>query len=877
MTTRIETIAVALAMAMAWAAYVPTAAGGTVTIQTNRLGGTPDIIGYNSAHFYPGGNTREWWRYSGVSGARVFLSPSEIETADDLPGRGDGVTNQAGFLARKTALRADPLNTNFINWPYWSGRYETNTPGGGNKVRVNFAFAQLRQIGVEILMNMTASQNFLTITNANDWAGKWELWQHFYAASFYLGREFGVRRFQMFNEPDHPNAGGLTRADYLQRLQLASDAIQSALADVNRLYGKALAPLILAPVITTSSNNSWAQLVLTNRHQNFLGQTDANFWLLQRYCYHSYNQTPAQFGGNLAALRTALAATMAPEPAFPTAISEFNVHTAAVFDTMAETLDSPTKYPRLGAIAVNLAANFQSELYAFKFGQTLGEADDAYPVRKNGMHYVDNETAPYNTGGITKAGEVWRLFNKGFAPGRDRLAFTRDASLGQLALLAGFDPATGRYHVFSANDSSTNTPLTVNVSAFNLPDNNRVLIEEVSEGSFGAVTHYTRVLSGLVTTFTQPANSVWLITIPSKPQHFVSPGVPTLITNVVEDATVKEGVNKSSNFGTETGLLVRNDPANAANRSAALLKFRLPKIYPPDIQLAVLSVQASTITSNVTAQAHVFGLTNDAWSQDTITWATAPNLRQNIAAGNRITNNVVSGLGDSAFLQGQLVCSSTNAVELQIDVTAFVRGRTNDFATFLVSQDPRWNLALPSLTPGDTQPDGIRIVSREGAGASPAPRLRVVRSQDTDGDGLSDEAETTVFATNPNLADTDGDGLGDGEEILIGGTQPLNPDTDGDGVKDGDELLSGTDPLDAGSYLHIRSIQRAPDTGFRLEWAAATNRLYRLFRASAVTNAAWQEIYSSFGTSAVMQYTDVLTDAQMPGRPRSFYRVRAEP
>ena len=73
------------------------AAAATLTIQTNVLGFTPEIIAYNSGHFYPGSNTRDWWRYAGVSGARVFLSPSEIEPSDDLAPVGDGVSSQASF------------------------------------------------------------------------------------------------------------------------------------------------------------------------------------------------------------------------------------------------------------------------------------------------------------------------------------------------------------------------------------------------------------------------------------------------------------------------------------------------------------------------------------------------------------------------------------------------------------------------------------------------------------------------------------------------------------------------------------------------------------------------------------------------------------
>src|SRR5207249_11544841 len=142
------------------------------------------------------------------------------------------------------------------------------------------------------------------------------------------------------------------------------------------------------------------------------------------------------------------------------------------FDAIPETLDSPTKYARFGAIAVNLVQNLEKELYCFKFGQTVGDSNDTYPLRKNGMHYIDNETAPYNTGGVTKAGEVWRLFNKGFAPGRERLDFSADSALTNLLLLASSDAATGRYYIFSANDSAAATALTVDLSALNIQNNN---------------------------------------------------------------------------------------------------------------------------------------------------------------------------------------------------------------------------------------------------------------------------------------------------------------------------------------------------------------------------------------------------------------------
>jgi hypothetical protein len=70
-----------------------------------------------------------------------------------------------------------------------------------------------------------------------------------------------------------------------------------------------------------------------------------------------------------------------------------------------------------------------------------------------------------------------------------------------------------------------------------------------------------------------------------------------------------------------------------------------------------------------------------------------------------------------------------------------------------------------------------------------------VTDTDTDGDGISDEYEINVYATDPGLWDTDGDGLSDGEELLTTGTDPFIWDTDGNGVADGDVGAAGTDPV----------------------------------------------------------------------------------
>lgn len=79
---------------------------------------------------------------------------------------------------------------------------------------------------------------------------------------------------------------------------------------------------------------------------------------------------------------------------------------------------------------------------------------------------------------------------------------------------------------------------------------------------------------------------------------------------------------------------------------------------------------------------------------------------------------------------------------------------------------------------------------------------------DTDGDGLLDADETSIYNTDPQAADSDGDGLMDGEEVNYWGVDwaadydgdglinLLDADSDGDGHDDGVEQANGTDPAD---------------------------------------------------------------------------------
>ncbi len=98
-------------------------------------------------------------------------------------------------------------------------------------------------------------------------------------------------------------------------------------------------------------------------------------------------------------------------------------------------------------------------------------------------------------------------------------------------------------------------------------------------------------------------------------------------------------------------------------------------------------------------------------------------------------------------------------------------------------------LLLDSVAaPLDTDGDGLTDIDEASIWSTDST------NPDTDGDSLHDGIEVNVHDSNPLLADTDGDGLDDFREVELG-VDVNNPDSDGDSLTDGAEVdQHQTDP-----------------------------------------------------------------------------------
>ncbi len=726
---------------LAMAVGLTTAHGAEITVLDESAGPTPKVLAYNLAHFQPGSNTADWWRYARVSGARMFMSPAHFNVSGtSRPGEAWVGTEEA-FLARREALRADPLNTNYINWPVVEGRFDVNLTGN-NRILPRHAYEQIHRRGGAAMAQMTLSHGAFPIENENDWVGKWVAWRTFYSLVFFLAREYDVERFTVYNEPNHPNSF-IEPDPWLMRARLASDATRSAIADVNRIYGKSLRPLFTAPVTAGAGGNAYNEYgrpAARSFQTDFLGRTNGFNRLFELYAYQQYNQTPAGFANQFNNLRNLvfddLPGGVDPLPRF--AITEYNVHTGATYDGMPETPDTLAKAVRFAAITTSLMQDGVDEFYAFKFGMTGYPSTRNFPVQKNGMLYTDNDNAPHNYGTMTRSAEAYRLFNKAFAPGRERLA--RDVTgpgAGDLWLQVSRDADAGMVWVYSVNDTGGAIPFDLDLTALDIPDGNHVIIEDVSQWRNGVLRSMERVENGRVLPGNQPAQTVWLISIPTRPQKPVTEDSNILEIPVTADAMVRDGTHANTNFGSEGEAWARNDASDPSGRAAALLRFELPEDWDPsELQIALLAVPVSPINGgSETVHAHLYGIDNPDWDESTVTWTNAPNLRKNAATGNEIRHGVVTGAGETAHILGQLTVSGSGHTTRRVDVTDYLIRKTGGAAGFLITQDPRWDIDIhqpevpaqwSDLPRGDTQPDGMRVRTREGTEGTQQPATLIL-------------------------------------------------------------------------------------------------------------------------------------------------------
>jgi hypothetical protein len=782
-TFRLDRLASIAAVALAIFAHDSLASTASIVLTQAQIGVTPQFAGYSEGHYLPGSNTSAWVDYSNVNAFRVWLSASDMEPTDDIAPFGDGITDLNSFNARKALLRTYPTNPAYINFAQFDDRFKNHVKGGRNNVLPDSILTDLHARGITPVIEMSRDTDWAMTT----WAGKWEQWQHYYAMAYYMGRNYDVSRFQTFNEPD---LSSMTQAEWLDRLKISSDAIRSAIADVNRDYGKQLVADISAPVVagTVNTIDTWGKTALQANRTDYQGNT-VNYDIFNTYDVHRYNSPGASFASDMQTFATKIPQYNASGQMMPVVYTEFNRRNSSSFAGSTDTLDTPTMFlgvadDYLGAMSQGVAG-----MYAFKFSQTLWDHDSnsATPdvPQKTGFHYVNNDYATGGTDdvtGATRGAGVIRLLAKAFKDARPRLGSNVSASNSNYSMATSYDAQSDNYYFFSVNQNSTATyDLTINFNTWNVKPGTVVSVEEVSSLHHGEVTRLVTVPQSKIITLSQPLQSAWLMTVPRDQNQQQVVLIPSDDARVRNSDSASSEVYANKNYGSLTSAYVGRTPDSARFDYATFIKFSLGGYHADDVSRAIFQITGNSTDINGGAPGpilfNVYALSNDAWSEDTITWNNAPNLAD--------LDPKVTDVATSAFPVGHLTFDSTQ-MEWGVDLTDFLRLHPQMF------DDGALTLALvrEARFTGDVD-SALSYVELKMKESGITPKLtlfldhRVPGDFDFDGDvdGADFVAWQTSFpkASGATLAkgDADGDGDVDGADFAI--WQTNFPDTLGPG------------------------------------------------------------------------------------------------
>jgi hypothetical protein len=698
----------------------------SLEVSSSVAGSTPEVLAYNMGHMVPGSNSHDWFRYSEVNGFRVWSSPTHIEASDDTGNWGDGVDSWESFLERRQALRLRPLDHKYINWPVFDANF-ASVMTGTNRLSIKnvLEFSKKQNLTPLVMIHRgVGSFPFRDRGSEKDWASRWETWQHFYAQAFWLARHFDVERYQVYNEPDHRLNMRLPQEEYIERLKISSDAIQAALEDVNRIYGKELIPRISAPVTVAGitmfharpdrehpdqrdSETGWGELVMRHRKDAKFPDAAEDFSNFQVYSYQQYGRDGPSFASQYSGVRE-LVKEANDGKALPVIITEFNVLANYMFRRTEDTMHTPSRAARLGSILLNLVQEQPDELYVFKFGQTQ-HADLGYPA-KNGNFWQENFTAPYNTGGSTRGAEVYRLVMRTFHKGRQLLEQPQWTGEEPKLLWssATYDPATEMYHMLLVNESDEpSRALQINFNNWNVGTPGLIIMEEVSRIRHGSVRGLVQLPENGIFNAEMPPESVWLLTIPKEAFRFA-------MSSATEDAFVQAGRTRSRNFGDERILRVSGHSSRANNRAASYIQFEPGDLPIETAKRILLRMHVRNTQDKEILPAHVYGLADTNWAENSITAENSPHLNLHGGSMREISDNRVSGQGEHTFILGTITAIN-QPQDVFIDVTDYVKKHALN-TSFLITQENRFSGELSAYS-GE-----MEIMGRK-AGAQLAPQL----------------------------------------------------------------------------------------------------------------------------------------------------------
>ncbi|MEO6915427.1 MAG: discoidin domain-containing protein [Chitinophagaceae bacterium] len=349
-----------------------------IIVSDEQAGRTMKYVGYNQGYYMPGSNASGWLEYSRANSLRVWTSLNSYVplTAVQVDKSVDGVEE---FDRRKNQLRSSPENNVFLKWDTLLPLYSsTEKASNTNPMVLDYVLQELKRLGVDALLQINSTDFTGT------WSNKWQQWQRYYALTYHAAKTGDVTMFAMQNEPNHKASGPMKLDQWISGMQIVSDAIKSAIEDVNKAFGKHLKPRMIGPV-TAGNNPEWWIAVAKNLRTDYHGNKIDDD-LLGIFSTHSYNSPAAGYVNRVAGIKQLLAENEPGGKSLPVVFTEIGRWMNSYLIDKEETMDSPSLFTEWAGIYTNNTRNGAYGMWAFKFSNT---ASDTYTRGvKSGHHFT---------------------------------------------------------------------------------------------------------------------------------------------------------------------------------------------------------------------------------------------------------------------------------------------------------------------------------------------------------------------------------------------------------------------------------------------------------------------------------------------------------
>lgn len=173
-------------------------------------------------------------------------------------------------------------------------------------------------------------------------------------------------------------------------------------------------------------------------------------------------------------------------------------------------------------------------------------------------------------------------------------------------------------------------------------------------------------------------------------QPLLNNSTPVPVVNTAtHDAYVRDGTYASTNYGTTSGLQIKAGALNSGYTRKSFLKFDISNRAGTTVSAAKLKLKADTVGTDASRTIRIYGITNNTWTEGTITWDNAPSTNRTLITSFNVSN--------------------TAGTVYEIDITSYIASHLSDGYVTL-------ELVNEGTATSNCQ---VTFVSREGAVGKP--------------------------------------------------------------------------------------------------------------------------------------------------------------